>query len=102
MNPLEGDLVEAVRELKGGGVQYSFEMLGLTETGEETFNCSHIAGTATIVGAMMPPEATLSLRGYDFLAESRSSLMRSNRFRTDVPIINLSTIGSAPRSDYLR
>lgn len=86
VNPKEVNPVERVKELTGGGVQYSFEMLGLKQTVEQAFAMLRPGGTATIVGVMAPNQ-TFELRGFEFLAERRlqGSLMGSNQFRTDMP-----------------
>ena len=50
------DVVEAVKELSGGGVDYSFEAIGRKETAEQAFNMLDLGGTATVIG-MVPVEA---------------------------------------------
>ena len=80
------DVVEAVRELSGGGVDYSFEAIGLKATAEQAFNMLDIGGTATVIG-MVPPKQTVEIRGMDLLSEKKlqGSMMGSNQFRTDMP-----------------
>ena len=86
VNPGEVDAVEAVKELTGGGVHYSFEAIGLKVTAEQSFNMLRAGGTATIIG-MIPPGDMVSLHGPDFLSEKKiqGSFMGSNRFRVDMP-----------------
>jgi len=80
------DPVQAVKDLTNGGVQYSFEALGLKITAEQAFAMLRPGGTATIIG-MIPFGTKIELHGYDFLRERRiqGSLMGSNHFRTDMP-----------------
>jgi S-(hydroxymethyl)glutathione dehydrogenase / alcohol dehydrogenase len=82
----EGDTVARIQALTGGGVQYSFECIGLKQTAEQAFGCLRAGGTATIIG-MIPFGTKIELHGFDFLRERRiqGSLMGSNRFRTDMP-----------------
>lgn len=86
VNASEGDPIEAVKELSGGGVHYSFEAIGLKVTAEQAFGMLRNGGTATIIG-MIPPGDMVSLHGPDFLFEKKiqGSMMGSNRFRVDMP-----------------
>lgn len=81
-----GDVVKRIRELTGGGVEYSFECLGLKITAEQAFAMLKPGGTATIVG-MVPFGVKIELHGFDFLREKKlqGSSMGSNHFRTDMP-----------------
>jgi S-(hydroxymethyl)glutathione dehydrogenase/alcohol dehydrogenase len=81
-----GDAVERVKELTDGGVEYSFEAIGLKPTAEQAFEMLRPGGTATIIG-MIPYGTKIELHGYDFLQEKRvqGSTMGSNRFRVDMP-----------------
>ena len=78
--------VEAIKELTGGGVEYSFEAVGLKKTAEQCFQALRAGGTATIIG-MVPFGMKIELHGYDFLRERKiqGSSMGSNRFRVDMP-----------------
>ncbi|HBV25286.1 MAG TPA: alcohol dehydrogenase [Acidimicrobiaceae bacterium] len=80
------DVVTAVKELTKGGVEYSFEAIGLKQTAEQAFEMLAVGGTATIVG-MVPSNTKLEIRGIDFLSEKKlqGSMMGSNQFRTDIP-----------------
>ena len=80
------NVVEAVRELSDGGVEYSFEAIGLKATSEQAFNMLGVGGTATVIG-MVPSTQKLEIRGIDLLAEKKlqGSMMGSNQFRTDMP-----------------
>ena len=78
--------MQQVRELTGGGVHHSFEVLGRKETAEQAFAMLAPGGTATIVG-MIPFGQKIELHGFDFLRERRiqGSSMGSNHFRVDMP-----------------
>jgi S-(hydroxymethyl)glutathione dehydrogenase/alcohol dehydrogenase len=82
-----GDVVEQVRELTGGGVDYSFEALGLKQTAEQSLAMLAPGGTATIIG-LLPDGTTLEIDHTWLSGERRlqSSSMGSNRFRTDIPL----------------
>ncbi|HVI34244.1 Zn-dependent alcohol dehydrogenase [Phenylobacterium sp.] len=86
VNASEVDPVKAVIELTKGGVQHSFEALGMTKTAEQSFNMLRRGGTANIIG-MIPVGQSISLMGAAFLGEKRiqGSLMGSNRFPVDMP-----------------
>ncbi len=86
VNASAGDPVAQVRELTGGGVEYSFEAIGLKVTTEQCWEMLRPGGTATIIG-MIPIGTKIELHGVDFLAEKRiqGSTMGSNRFRVDMP-----------------
>jgi S-(hydroxymethyl)glutathione dehydrogenase/alcohol dehydrogenase len=86
VNATEGDPVAQVRELTGGGVDYSFEAIGLKITAEQCFRMLRRGGTATVIG-MIPVGTMVELHGPDFLAEKKlqGCTMGSNRFRVDMP-----------------
>jgi S-(hydroxymethyl)glutathione dehydrogenase/alcohol dehydrogenase len=82
----KADPVEAVMELTGGGVHYSFEAIGLKATAEQAFNMLMRGGAATVIG-MIPVGVNVELAGSAFLQEKKiqGSSMGSNRFRVDMP-----------------
>ena len=86
INAKSVDPVEAVREMTGGGVHYSFEAIGLKQTAEQSFKMLNFGGTATIIG-MIPVGTQVELHGPEFLMERKmqGSNMGSNRFRVDMP-----------------
>ncbi len=87
VNAANGDPVEAVKELTGGGVDYSFEAIGLKQTAEQAWNMLRPRGTATIVG-MVPFGTKIEIPGHEvFMQEKvlRGSMMGSNQFRLDMP-----------------
>ncbi|MFQ6028862.1 MAG: Zn-dependent alcohol dehydrogenase [Dehalococcoidia bacterium] len=82
-----GDVVEKLRDLTDGGVDYSFEAIGLKETAEQCFEMLRPGGAATIIG-MIPEGVKIELDAGNFLRRERKiqgSSMGSNRFRTDMP-----------------
>jgi S-(hydroxymethyl)glutathione dehydrogenase/alcohol dehydrogenase len=86
VNARTGDPVEQVKQLTGGGVEYSFEAIGLKKTAEQAFEMLRNGGTATVIG-MIPVGTKIELHGVDFLFEKRiqGSNMGSNAFRVDMP-----------------
>lgn len=86
VNSSEGDPVNAVIELTGSGVHYSFEAIGLKETAEQAFSMLAVGGTATVIG-MIPIGVKIELTGSSFMQEKsiQGSMMGSNRFRIDMP-----------------
>lgn len=86
VNAGAGDPVQQVMELTGGGVQYSFEAIGLKIAAEQAFGMLRAGGTATVIG-MIPIGQNVELPGVAFLSEKKiqGSNMGSNRFRVDMP-----------------
>jgi S-(hydroxymethyl)glutathione dehydrogenase / alcohol dehydrogenase len=86
VNAAEGDVVEQIKEMTGGGVHYAFEAIGLKTTAEQAFEMLRPGGTATIIG-MIPYGEKMEIHGADFLMEKKliGSSMGSNRFRVDMP-----------------
>ncbi len=82
----EGDVVQQIRDLTGGGVHYSFEAIGNKVTAQQAFRMLRPGGTATVIG-MIPPGDMVEIHGPDFLREKKiqGSSMGSNRFRVDMP-----------------
>jgi len=80
------DPIEAVRDLTGGGVAYSFEALGMKRTAEQAFAMLAPSGTATVIG-MVPKGQRLEIDPVALLYDRRlqGSNMGSNRFRVDMP-----------------
>ena len=86
INASNADPVKTIKEITEGGVEFSFEAVGLKKTAEQSFECLRAGGTATLIG-MVPYGLKIELHGYDFLRERKiqGSLMGSNRFRVDMP-----------------
>ncbi len=86
VNASNADPVEAIKAMTGGGVEFSFEAVGLKKTAEQSFECLCPGGTATIIG-MVPFGMKIEVMGFSFLYERKiqGSSMGSNRFRVDMP-----------------
>jgi S-(hydroxymethyl)glutathione dehydrogenase/alcohol dehydrogenase len=80
------DPIEEIRKLTGGGVDYSFEAIGLKKVAEQCFECLAPGGTATIIG-MIPVGQKVEIDGPKLLTERKiqGTNMGSNRFRIDMP-----------------
>jgi len=80
------DPVQAIRDMTGGGVDYSFECIGLKKAAEQAYECIRPGGTATIVG-MIPVGQKVEIDGPSLLSEKKlqGSSMGSNRFRVHMP-----------------
>ncbi len=80
------DPIKAIREMTGGGVEYSFECVGSKTTVEQAFRMLRRGGTATVIG-MMPLGTRFEVSGAELLGEKRiqGSAMGSNKFRIDMP-----------------
>jgi S-(hydroxymethyl)glutathione dehydrogenase/alcohol dehydrogenase len=80
------DPVDAIHKLTDGGVDYSFEAIGLKKAAEQCFDALALGGTATVIG-MIPVGQKVEIDGPKLLTERRiqGSLMGSNRFRIDMP-----------------
>jgi len=86
ISALSDNVVEQVKEMTNGGVDYSFDALGLKITAEQSYDMIRPGGTATIVG-LIPEGVKIELDGTGFIDEKRiqGSCMGSNQFRTDMP-----------------
>jgi S-(hydroxymethyl)glutathione dehydrogenase/alcohol dehydrogenase len=86
VNASNADPVEAIMEMTGGGVHYSFEALGSKNTAEQAFRMLRPGGMATIIG-MIPFGTKIELHGADFLRDRKiqGTSMGGNRFRVDMP-----------------
>jgi S-(hydroxymethyl)glutathione dehydrogenase/alcohol dehydrogenase len=86
VNASEGDPVQQVREMTSGGVEYSFEAIGLKTTTEQAWSMLREGGTATVIG-MIPMGTKIEIHGVELLAEKKiqGSNRGSNRFRIDMP-----------------
>lgn len=86
VNAAETDPIQAVLDLTGGGVHYSFEAVGLKQTAEQAFGMLRRGGQATVIG-MIPVGTMVELHGVELLYEKKltGSNMGSNQFRTDMP-----------------
>ncbi len=98
-----GDPVAQVRELTGGGANYTFEAIGLKVAAEQCYEAACAGGVATIVG-MVPLGQKVEVDGFSLLFEKRiqGCFMGSNRFRIDMPhIIDLYRQGRIDLDDMI-
>ena len=83
----QGDPVETIREMTGGGVDYAFEAIGKRKTAEQAYQAARRGGTAIVVG-VLPAGEIISIDALDLLGTEKvfkGSSMGSNRFRLDMP-----------------
>ena len=86
VNASSQDPVEAIRELSDGGVDYSFEAIGLTNVTIQAVECLGLGGTATLIG-VIPADQTIPLGGRMLSGEKKlqACSMGSTRHRIDFP-----------------
>jgi S-(hydroxymethyl)glutathione dehydrogenase/alcohol dehydrogenase len=83
----QGDPVEKIVEMTGGGVDYAFEAIGKRKTAEQAYAAARRGGTAVVIG-VLPAGEMISINGLDLLGTEKvfkGSSMGSNRFRVDMP-----------------
>ena len=91
VNPskIDGDLVEYLVELTGGGADYSFECIGNVNVMRQALECCHKGwGVSTIIG-VAPAGAEIQTRPFQLVTGRRwiGSAFGGARGRTDVPKI---------------
>ena len=103
INATEGDAVKRVVDITGGGVEYSFECIGLPATAEQCFRMLQPGGAATIIG-LFAPGMKISVEGSDFFLEKqlKGSMLGSARIREDIPkLVDLYMQGRLNLSDLV-
>lgn len=65
-----GDLAAAIRELVPRGVDYAFEVIGLTDVVREAFEATRTGGTTVMVGAP-PPGAEITIDSRTLFADRK-------------------------------
>jgi S-(hydroxymethyl)glutathione dehydrogenase / alcohol dehydrogenase len=80
------DVAAAVRDLTGGGPDYSFEAIGSERAIQQAWAAARAGGTVVVVG-MMPRGSTLSIDPWQFISEKtlKGSFLGSARIGEDVP-----------------
>ena len=80
------DPVARIRELTGGGADYTFDAIGLADVSRQAFDALRPGGTATVIG-MIPEGDKVALDGSAFLSEKKiqGTDMGSNRAFVDMP-----------------
>ena len=81
-----GDAVQKVLDIVPGGVDYSFECIGLKSAAEQAFETIRDGGTATIVG-MIPVGQKIEVEGSVMLRSKKlqGCSMGSNHFKVHMP-----------------
>lgn len=85
----DGEAVAAVRELTGGGVDTSFEAIGLAATAQQAFQMLRPGRTAYLVG-LPAMGADIELPGASMVLQARGLqgvIMGSNQFKRDIPML---------------
>ena len=88
VNATRDEPVAAVQSIAGGGADYVFEAIGRAETVQQGLGMVGFGGTLTVVGiAGLTDQFTFT--GADLLMGKRiqQSLMGSNRFAADIPML---------------
>ncbi|ALJ21185.1 zinc-binding dehydrogenase [Microbacterium sp. No. 7] len=88
VNPADGDPVERVRELTGGGVDAAFEVIGLAPTAKQALDMLTKDGTAYLIGVQKPGtvleiDPLMTFNGGQ--KGIRGVSMGSTNFKVDVP-----------------
>lgn len=83
ITPNDGDPVQQIRDLTGGGVDYSFECLGIKETYEQAVNVLKPGGLATLIG--VGGDFTVNARWLLRDRRIQGAFMGDNNFRADMP-----------------
>jgi S-(hydroxymethyl)glutathione dehydrogenase/alcohol dehydrogenase len=80
------DPVRAIRDMTDGGVDYSFEAIGLKKTQEQAFDSVRAGGACTLIG-LSPVGTKLEIDSRAIMADKKlqGSIMGSNRFKVDMP-----------------
>ena len=97
------DVVKTVLEMTKGGVQHSFEAIGLKQTAEQAFFMLRRGGTANIIG-MIPVGQSIEIPGAALLGEKRiqGSMMGSNHFPVDFPrLVDMYMAGKLKLDDMI-
>jgi S-(hydroxymethyl)glutathione dehydrogenase / alcohol dehydrogenase len=83
----QSEVVDAVRDLTAGGVEFAFEAVGLAATAEQAFSMLRRGGTATVIGLIPDGERVCLDASAFWMAEKKiqGSTLGSNRFRYDLP-----------------
>jgi S-(hydroxymethyl)glutathione dehydrogenase/alcohol dehydrogenase len=85
----EGDAAAAVVEMTSGGVDASFEAIGLAATAEQAFRMLRAGGTTYLVG-LSPHGTDYAFGGNEMVLKARGVqgvFMGSNHFKRDIPML---------------
>ena len=91
VNPaeIEGDLVNYLVELTGGGADYSFECIGNVEVMRQALECCHKGWGESVIIGVAPAGAEISTRPFQLVTGRvwRGTAFGGAKGRTDVPKI---------------
>jgi S-(hydroxymethyl)glutathione dehydrogenase/alcohol dehydrogenase len=82
------DVVTAIRDLSGGGVDYAFEAIGREQTVREAWDAARPGGTTVVLG-LMPKGELLTIDPWHFIYEKtlKGSFLGSVQVQRDIPRI---------------
>jgi S-(hydroxymethyl)glutathione dehydrogenase/alcohol dehydrogenase len=82
-------VVEAIVDLTGGGVDYSFECIGNVHTMRQALECAHKGWGESVIIGVAPAGAEISTRPFQLVTGRswRGTAFGGARGRTDVPRI---------------
>ena len=83
----DGNALQAVMDLTGGGADFVFECIGLVPTIEQAVQMTGRGGTTVLVG-VLPVGKTVQIAASDLTLQEKKitgSMMGSNRFQFDMP-----------------
>jgi alcohol dehydrogenase len=83
VNGRDGDAVEQVRELTGGGADYAFEIAGSTRALDNAFHMTKRGGV-TVTAGLPPPSAALPVNVVQLVGEERT--LKGSYIGTCVPV----------------
>ncbi|MFV0434031.1 MAG: Zn-dependent alcohol dehydrogenase [Leucobacter sp.] len=89
VNAGDGDAVQAVRDLTGGGATHAFEVIGMQATAEQAVRMLRVGGTALLIGVQKPGnKLDLDLFGDIILPQRRivGVSMGSTNPHIDIPM----------------
>ena len=89
VNAGDGDSVQAVKDLSGGGVTCAFEVIGLKQTAMDAVAMLDIGGTAFLIG-VQKPETRLEVTPFGDLMGKQKGIrgvaMGSTNLKIDIPM----------------
>jgi S-(hydroxymethyl)glutathione dehydrogenase/alcohol dehydrogenase len=88
INASQEDPVAKIQTITGGGADYVFEVIGLTDVVTQAFDATAISGTTVMVG-MPPPGSNIVINSVPlFLGKTlKGALYGSARIRVDMPML---------------
>ncbi len=104
LNPTEGNLLTAIRDLSNGGVEYAFEAVGNTQVLAQAYEATRRGGKTISVG-IPPSSQQVSIRPASLVYQEKTlqgSFMGSAIPRRDIPrLLSLYQAGRLPVDELL-